>query len=83
MSVEQWFNLPEELRKAVIMFRKILAEEPVPLPFGDDNRHASKLRHLSNVQALKLVAGVCRYWRRIFSTIDSNNRRQLSRLFNC
>jgi ribosome biogenesis protein Tsr3 len=72
-----------ELLKAVVMFRKILATEPVPLLVARNEKKASKPRHISSVQALIAVASVCRYWSQMFATCRSSVQRQLKRSLNC
>ena len=57
-----------ELMKAVIIHRKLAAEEPQQQSEGD-------------ILVLKTVAAVCRHWSRIFER--NNSKRQLRRLFHC
>lgn len=77
----QSFIIPVELKKAVVMFRKILAAELTPL-YGIQEDSQKKARQLSDVRALVVLASVCRYWSQILATINRSGRRQLRRLFN-
>jgi hypothetical protein len=57
-----------ELRKAVVLFDKMLAKEPVPMQVSRDEKYASKSRKMADVQVIVVMSSVCRDWSRIFAT---------------
>jgi hypothetical protein len=69
-----------ELRKAVVTFRKMLAEEPLSMLDSHDKKYGSKK---ADVRALLVLSSVCRYWSRIFSTCHRRSLQQLRRSFKC
>ena len=77
----QIFEIPMELRKAVVMYRKILAAEHVPLFLISDGKNALTPRKMADARALIVIASVCRYWRRLFATCHNSWRRKLWRSF--
>ena len=77
----QIFEIPMELRKAVVMYRQILAAEHVPQFLISDGKSALTPRKLSDARAFIVIASVCRYWRRLFATCDNSWRRKLWRSF--
>ena len=77
----QIFEIPMELRKAVVMYHKILAAELMPQFLVSDEKSALTPRKLSDARAFIVIASVCRYWRRIFATCHNSWRRKLWRSF--
>jgi hypothetical protein len=70
-----------ELRKAAVVFRKMLAAEPVPMIIFPYQKNASKSLKLADVQTLLMISSVCRYWSCIFATCQRKSLQQLRRSF--
>ena len=77
----QIFEIPMELRKAVVMYRKILAAEHVPLFLISNGKNALTSRKMADARSLIVIASVCRYWRRLVATCHNSWRRKLWRSF--
>jgi hypothetical protein len=76
------FDIPIALGKAVVMFRKLFAEEPASMSVSYDGKDDSISRKLVDSQALIVISSVCRYWRRIISSCNPRSLQQLRRSFN-
>jgi hypothetical protein len=76
------FDMPIALRKAAVMFRKLLAEEPESMRVSYDGECYSISRKQADAQALIVISSVCRYWSRIISSCNRRSLQQLRRSFN-
>lgn len=75
--------MPQELRKAAVMFRKILAADLVPLLHSHDEVPTLKPRQVADARALIALASVCRHWSLIFATSNRSSRRLIRQSFGC